>query len=67
MQRESDADFLDLLHAKIKEYSINERNMYNMDEKGFFVGRTIRSKRVFSKASLTQKEHTAALRDSNRE
>jgi hypothetical protein len=56
-----------LLHAKIKQYGINERNTYNMDEKGFFVGRATRSKRVFSKASLAQKESTAALQDGNRE
>lgn len=38
-----------------------------MDEKGFFVGRTIRSKRILSKASWAQKECTAALQDGNRE
>jgi hypothetical protein len=51
----------------MREYGIDERNMYNMDEKGFFVGRTTRSKRLFSKASLAQKERTAALQDGNRE
>jgi hypothetical protein len=59
--------YFDLLHAKMKEYDIDERNTYNMDEKGFFVSRTTRSKRVFSKASLAQKERTAALQDGNRE
>ena len=38
-----------------------------MDEKGFAVGKTIRSKRVFSKASLAQKERTAAVQDGNSE
>ncbi|KAI1511877.1 DDE-1 domain containing protein [Pyrenophora tritici-repentis] len=59
--------YFDLLHAKMQEYNVEERDIYNMDEKGFFVGRTIRSKRIFSKASLAQKERTAALQDSNRE
>ncbi|RYN72661.1 hypothetical protein AA0121_g13031 [Alternaria tenuissima] len=36
----------------MKEYDTNERNTSNMDEKGFAVGKTIRLKRVFSKASL---------------
>jgi hypothetical protein len=43
-----------LLHSKMKEYDIDERNTYNMDEKGFFIGRGIRSKRIFSKASWAQ-------------
>jgi len=51
----------------MQEYNIEERDTYNMDEKGFFVGRTIRSKRIFSKASLAQKERTAAIQDGNRE
>jgi hypothetical protein len=59
--------YFDLLHAKMQEYGVDERNTYNMDEKGFFVGRTIRSKRVFSKASLSQKGRTAALQNGNRE
>jgi hypothetical protein len=59
--------YFDILHRKMQEYGIDERNTYNMDEKGFFVGRTTRSKRVFSKASLAQKERTAALQDGNRE
>ena len=39
-----------MLHLKIWEYNINERNTYNIDEKGFFVGITNRLKRVFTKA-----------------
>jgi hypothetical protein len=33
----------------MQEYDVEPRNTYNMDEKGFFVGITTRSKRVFSK------------------
>jgi hypothetical protein len=42
-------------------------NTYNMDEKGFFVGITTRSKRVFSKAIWQAKLRTAAIQDGNRE
>ncbi|RYN74719.1 hypothetical protein AA0120_g12237 [Alternaria tenuissima] len=38
-----------------------------MDEKGFFVGITTRTKRVFSKAVWASKERTEAIRDGNRE
>ncbi|RAR00482.1 pogo transposable [Stemphylium lycopersici] len=59
--------YFNLLHSKMKEYDIDERNTYNMDEKGFFIGRGIRSKRIFSKASWAQKRRRAALQDGNRE
>jgi hypothetical protein len=49
------------------KYDIRPENTYNMDEKGFFVGITTRSKRVFSKASYRRKEVTSALQDGNRE
>jgi hypothetical protein len=39
-----------MLHSKMQECNIDERNMYNMDEKGFFVSITNCSKRVFTKA-----------------
>lgn len=58
--------YFDLLHLKMQEYNIQPRDTYNMDEKDFFVGRTIRSKRIFSKASLAQKERTEAIHDGNR-
>jgi hypothetical protein len=56
-----------LLHSKMRKYNICPENTYNMDEKGFFVGITTRSKRVFSKASYRRKEVTSALQDGNRE
>jgi hypothetical protein len=36
--------YFNLLHEKMQEYGINKRNMYNMDEKSFFIGRTTRLK-----------------------
>jgi hypothetical protein len=56
-----------MLHSKMQEYNIDERNTYNMDEKGFFVGITNRSKRVFTKAIWASKERTAAIQDGKRE
>jgi hypothetical protein len=59
--------YFGLLHYKMRQYEILPENTYNMDEKGFFVGITTRSKRVFSKASYSRKEVTSALQDGNRE
>lgn len=42
-------------------------NTYNIDERGFFVGITTRSKCVFSKAVWQAKLRTAAIQDGNRE
>jgi hypothetical protein len=41
--------YFNLLHQKISKYNINSRYIYNMDEKGFLISITGRSKRVFSK------------------
>jgi hypothetical protein len=38
-----------------------------MDEKGFFVGITAHSKRIFTKAIWASKERTAAIQDGSRE
>jgi hypothetical protein len=57
----------DMLHSKMREYDVDARNTYNMDEKGFFVGITTRSKRVFTKAIWASKERTPAVQDGNRE
>jgi hypothetical protein len=51
----------------MREYDIESRNTYNLDEKGFFVGITTRSKRVFTKAIWASKEPTAAIQDGNKE
>ena len=59
--------YFNLLHSKMREHEIEERNTYNMDEKGFFVGIAHRRKRIFSKAVYESGERTAAMRDGNRE
>jgi hypothetical protein len=59
--------YFDLLHDKMKEYEVEPRQIYNMDEKGFMIGVTGRSKRVFDKGLYMQKGVTAAVQDGNRE
>jgi hypothetical protein len=41
--------YFDLLYSKIKEYSIESHNTYNIDEKGFLVRVIKRFKRIFSR------------------
>jgi hypothetical protein len=59
--------YFDLLESKISEHSVLPDNSYNMDEKGFMIGRTGRSKRVFSRALWESKQVTDSLQDGNRE
>jgi hypothetical protein len=54
-------------HAKMKEYDIEPGNMYNMDEKGFMLGVTGRSKRVFSREMWEQGKLRSNLQDGSRE
>ena len=57
--------YFDLLRLKIEEYSIDARHTYNMDEKGFMIGATTRTKHVFSRRMWEKKEVTTSLLDSN--
>jgi hypothetical protein len=41
--------YFDLRYQKIKGYKVEPRHTYNMDEKGFMIGVTGRSKRIFSR------------------
>jgi transposase-like protein len=59
--------YFELLQAKITEYNILLSNTYNMDEKGFLIGITGRSKRVFSRRMYEKKEVVESLQDSSRE
>ena len=59
--------YFNLLHSKMEEYHVLAENTYNMDEKGFIVGVTGRSKRVFSKELYERKEVRDSLQDSSRE
>jgi hypothetical protein len=59
--------YFDLLHFKIKEHEVEQRNTYNMDEKGFMIGVLGRTKRVFSKSVWVKKGVRAPIQDGNRE
>jgi hypothetical protein len=59
--------YFNLLHSKMQEHEIKERNTYNIDKKGFFVSIAYYRKRIFSKVVYKSGERTAAIRDSNRE
>jgi hypothetical protein len=58
--------YFDLLHDKIKEYNVEARHIYNIDKKGFMIGVTGRSKRLFDKGIYDQKGVTAAVQDGSR-
>jgi hypothetical protein len=60
-------DYFKLLHAKIQKFDIDARNIYNMDEKGFAVRLTSKTKRVFSKVLYEEKKKTAGMQDGSRE
>jgi hypothetical protein len=59
--------YFDLLHDKMREYNVEPRFSYNMDEKGFMIGVEGRSKRVFDKEAWVKGGCRAALQDGNRE
>jgi hypothetical protein len=59
--------YFDLLGDKITHYGIEPRHTYNMDEKGFLIGTTGRSKRIFSRRIWERKEVGAAIQDGSRE
>ena len=57
--------YFDLLHQKIVEYSIKLAHTYNMDEKGFAIGVTGKSKRVFDKVLFGKKQYKQLTHDGN--
>jgi hypothetical protein len=59
--------YFDLLYRKTEEYEVLPENTYNMDEKGFMIGVTGRSKRIFSRATWEMKKKTESIQDGSRE
>ena len=59
--------YFSLLQQKINQYSIKSRHIYNIDEKGFLLGITTRSKRIFSRQEYERKAVRQAIQDGNRE
>jgi hypothetical protein len=45
----------------MKDYNVEARHIYNMDEKGFMIGVTGRSKRIFDKRIHAHGEVTLGL------
>jgi len=50
-----------MLHSRMRYYEIRPGNIYNMDEKGFFVGVAKPTKRVFTKSLWALKEARTAV------
>ncbi|KAJ8105176.1 hypothetical protein OPT61_g10339 [Boeremia exigua] len=59
--------YFDVLHSKIIQYSIEARDTYNMDEKGFAIGVVGRSTRIFSRRAWEKGEVRQSSQDGNRE
>ena len=55
--------YFKLLHEKMEEYNLSPTHIFNMDEKGFQLGRVGRTKRIFPKALWDQKGVRQALED----
>jgi hypothetical protein len=51
----------------MEKYNVEPSHIFNMDEKGFALGVTGRSKRVFDKRIYDRKGVTAAIQDGSRE
>jgi hypothetical protein len=41
--------YFNLIYSKMVQYNVEPRYTYNIDEKGFLMGVTTRTKRVFSR------------------
>jgi len=52
--------YFSIIGEKMEEYQILPENTYNMDEKGFLLGRTTKAKRVFPKDLTASEKHLGA-------
>jgi hypothetical protein len=59
--------YFKLLVEKIEEYNVQPSHIFNMDEKGFQLGRIGRTKRIFSKARWDKKGVRQPLEDGSSE
>jgi hypothetical protein len=59
--------YFKLLARKIKEYDIQPRNMYNMDEKGFLIDWLAKVRRIFSRIPYESSRVKHVIQDGNRE
>ena len=58
--------YFNLLQRKITEYKVDAKHTYNMDEKGFVIRVTTRTKHVFSRQMWEKGEVKASLQDGSR-
>ena len=58
--------YFDNLHQKMKDYEIEQRLTYNMDEKGFMIGVEKKTKRVFSKVVWVKDGAKKPIQDGTR-
>jgi hypothetical protein len=59
--------YFKLLIKKMEEYNVQSSHIFNMDEKGFQLGRIGRTKRIFSKARYVKKGVRQPLEDGSSE
>jgi hypothetical protein len=55
------------MRKKMDQYRIEPSQTYNMDEKGFAIGKVSKSKRVFDRSLYEHKQAQQAIQDGNRE
>jgi transposase-like protein len=56
-----------IIGQKIEEYKISADNMYNMDEKGFLIGRLQKTRRIFTRELYERGNLAGAGQDGSRE
>lgn len=56
-----------IIGQKVEEYSISADNIYNMDEKGFLIGKLQKTRRIFTRDLYEQGTLTGAGQDGTRE
>ena len=57
--------YFNLLRKKIKQYYVEPRHTYNIDEKGFMLRVIGRLKRIFSRASYEEGKRRSTIQDSS--
>lgn len=60
-------EYFSIMGKKIREYNILPENMYNMDEKGFLLGKLQKTQRVFTKGLYNHGKVLSSGEDGSRE
>jgi hypothetical protein len=61
------SQYFTIPRQKMEQYSIQPRNCYNMDEKGFLIGHLQKVRRIFPKALMQQQRLLGTGQDGSRE